>query len=145
MNHISQYFEKNPKKRDLSDGLKTGHDDSKKPQEGSSGSYPDEVDILEEGVESADCQKVLLNCLKNLDQKMNDFYMLDNSNKEIQIKDEKQLLDLTSSVKFLKTKFDELEKERKEEDEWINNLQIEVFSVKAEVKNIEKKADDQEQ
>ena len=71
---------------------------------------------------------------------MNDLYMLDNSNKEIQIKGEKQLIDLTSSVEFLKTKFDELENERKEEDEWINNLQIEVFSVKAEVKNIEKKS-----
>ena len=37
MNQISQYFGKNPKKRDLSDGSKTGDDDSKKPREGSSG------------------------------------------------------------------------------------------------------------
>ena len=59
MNQILQYFGKYPKKRDLSDGSKTGDDDSKKPQEGSSGSYTDETDIFEEGVESADCQKVL--------------------------------------------------------------------------------------
>ena len=39
MNQISQCFEKNPKKRDLSDGSKTGNDDSKKPR--SSGSYTD--------------------------------------------------------------------------------------------------------
>ena len=58
MNQISQYFRKNPKKRDLSDGSKTGDNDSKKPREGSSGSCTDEVDIFEEGVESADCRKV---------------------------------------------------------------------------------------
>ena len=34
MNQISNYFRKNPKKRDLSDGSKTGDDDSKKPREG---------------------------------------------------------------------------------------------------------------
>ena len=39
MNQISQYFGKNPKKRDLSDDSKTGDDDSKKPREGSSGSF----------------------------------------------------------------------------------------------------------
>ena len=38
MNEISQYFGKNPKKRDLSDGSKTGDDDSKKSRESSLGS-----------------------------------------------------------------------------------------------------------
>ena len=57
-------------------------------------------------------------------------YMLANSNKEMQIKGNKQLIDLTSSVEFLTTKFDELERERKEKDELINNLQIEVSSLK---------------
>ena len=47
MNQISQYFEKNPKKRDLSDGSKIGGDDFKKAREGSSGSYTDEADIFE--------------------------------------------------------------------------------------------------
>ena len=86
MNQVSQYSGKNPKKRDLSDGSKTGDDDSKKPREGSSGGYTNEVDFLEEDVELADCRKVLINCLKNLEQKINDFYMLANSNKEMQIK-----------------------------------------------------------
>ena len=72
MSQISPYFEKNPKKRHLSDGSKTGDDDSKKPREGSSGSYTDEADIFEEGVESAGCRKVLFNCLKNLEEKIND-------------------------------------------------------------------------
>ena len=48
--------------------------------------------------------------------------MLANSNKEMQIKGDKLLIDLTSSVEFLTTKFDELKKERKKkEDELINS------------------------
>ena len=81
MNQILQYSGKNPKKRDLSDDSKTGDDNSKKLREGSSGSYTGEVDIFEEGVESADFRKVLFNCLKNLEQKINDLYMVANSNK----------------------------------------------------------------
>ena len=42
--------------------------------------------------------------------------MLANSNNEVQIKGDKQLIDLTSLVEFLTSKFDELEKERKEKD-----------------------------
>ena len=98
MNQISQHFGKNPKKWDLSDGSKTGDDDSKKPRKGSSGSYTNEADIFEEGVESAECGKVLFNCLKNLEWKTNDLYMLASNNKEIQIKGDKQLIDLISSV-----------------------------------------------
>ena len=52
--------------------------------------------------------------------------MLPNSNKDMQIKGDKQQIDLTSSVEFLTPKFDELERERKEKDELINILQIEV-------------------
>ena len=45
---------------------------------------------------------------------MNDLYLLANSNKEMQIKGDKQLIDLTSSVEFLTSKFDELRgKEKK--------------------------------
>ena len=76
---------------------------------------------------------------------MNDLYMLGNSNKEMQIKGDKQLLDLTSSVEFLISKFDELKKEKKRKKEVINSLQIEVSSLKVEVKSIEKKGDYQEQ
>ena len=71
-------------------------------------------EVFEEGVESPDCRKVLFNFLKNLERKMNDLYMLANGNKEMQIKGDKQLIELTSSVEFLTFKFDELEKEKKE-------------------------------
>ena len=84
-------FGKNPKKRDLSDDSKN-HDDSKKPREGSSESYTGEANVFEEGFESVDCRKVLFNCWKNLEQNMNDLYMLANSNKEMQIKGDSSLL-----------------------------------------------------
>ena len=139
MNQISQYFGKNPKKRGLSDGSKTGDDDSKKPREDSSGSYTDKADILEEGF-SADCRKVLFNCLKNLEQKINDLYMLANINKEMGTKGDKQLIDLTSSVEFLTFEFNELEKERKEKHELINSLQIQVSFLKVGGKKSRKKS-----
>ena len=136
MNQISQCFGKNAKNRDLSDGSKTDDDDSKKPREGS---YTNEADIFEQGVESAGCWKALFNCLKNFEEKLNDLYLLANSNKEVQIKGEKELIDSTSSVEFLTSKFDKLDRERKEKDELIDSLQIEGFSLKVEVKNLEKK------
>lgn len=43
---------------------------------------------------------------------MNDIYKLANSNKEMQIKGNKQLIDLTW-VEFLTSKFHEFEKEKK--------------------------------
>ena len=61
---------------------------------------------------------------------MIDLYKLANSNKEMQIKDDKQLIDLTSSVEFLTTKFDELQRENKDKDKLIHSLQIEVSSLK---------------
>ena len=61
---------------------------------------------------------------------MNDLYMLANNNKEMQIKGDKQLIELTSLVVLLTSKFDKLEKERKEKDELINSLQIEIYKSK---------------
>ena len=55
------------------------------------------------------------------------------------MKGDKQLIDLTYLMEFLTSKFDELERERKEKDELINSLQIEVSSLKVEVKELEKK------
>lgn len=64
--------------KDLSDGPNTGSGDSKKPR--SSGSYTDEANIFEEGVEPADCREVLFNYLMNFEGKINDLFKLVNSN-----------------------------------------------------------------
>ena len=49
-------------------------------------------------------------------------------NNETQIKDEKQLQDLTDSVKFMSSKFDEYEKERLEREARIVELESKVVS-----------------
>ena len=104
--------------------------------------FTNEGDIFDNGVESVDCRKVLFNCLKNLEQKIeqkvNDLHMLANSSKEMQIKGNKQLIDFTTSVEFLTSKFDELQKERKEKGELIKSSN-QSFFLKVEVKNLEKK------
>ena len=71
---------------------------------------------------------------------MNNLYILANSNKVMKIKDNKQLIDLSFNVEFLTTKFDELEKERKKNDELISSLQIGVSSLKTEVKKSRKQS-----
>ena len=44
---------------------------------GSSWSYTNESGIFEGGIESSDNRKLVFNYLKNLEQKMNDLYMLE--------------------------------------------------------------------
>ena len=126
MNQIWQYLGINPKKKSLSDCSKTDDEKSTKPHKGSLSSYSDEANVFEEDVDSVDCQKVLFDCLKNLEQKKN------NLNKEMQIKGDKKLTDITSLLKFLTSKFDEVEKERKEK-----YILIEVSSPKDRVGNLE--------
>ena len=101
--------------------------------------------FLRKVLSQSNCRKVLFNYLKNLEQKMYDLYLLANSNKDMQIKGDKQLIDLTSWVEFLTSTFDELEMESKERDELINSLPIKVSSLTVEVEDLENRADDQEQ
>ena len=56
-----------------------------------------------------------------------EIYEQGNKTKNMHIKGEKQLTDLAKSVKFItSSKFDELEKDRKEKEKIINNLKGEV-------------------
>ena len=72
-----------------------------------------------------------LNCLKELEAKALKMYGVASSTKESQIKGEKQLEDVTSSVDYITKKFDEYEEERKKEDEQIKMFaRVCVFSGK---------------
>ena len=53
-----------------------------------------------------------------------EIYEQGNENKNMHIKGEKQLVDLAESVKFMTSKFDELEKDQKEKEKIINNLKV---------------------
>ena len=49
---------------------------------------------------SEDCRSILANCFKNIQEKIEELFVMVRKNNETQIKDEKQLQDLTDSIKF---------------------------------------------
>ena len=115
---ITKFF--NSKKRDLSNNSNT-EEDAKRQREESPSESPNvsmldtpKTPVFEESLKSEDCVKILLSCLRNLE----------NNN---QIKGEKQLGDLSESIKFMSGKFDEFEKERQEQKKVIQELRGEVL------------------
>ena len=144
MEDITKFFRSSSKKRDLSDTSKTD-EDPKKIQEASSASFADEGDVFNEGIDSSGCREILFNCLKNLEAKVMEIYEQGNENKNMHIKGEKQLVDLAESVKFMTSKFDELEKDRKEKEKIINNLKGEVSYLSEKLGKLEESIDAQQQ
>ena len=92
------------------------HEDPKKIRDVSSASFADEGDIFNEGMDLSSCRKVLFNSLKNLEAKVMELCEQGNENKNMHIKGLKQLVDLAEYVKFMTSKFDKLEKDRKEKE-----------------------------
>ena len=113
MEDITKFFLSSPKKRDLSDTSKTD-EDTKKIREANSESFANEGDVFNEGIDSSGFREILFSCLKNLEAKLMEIYEQGNEN-NMHIKGEKQLVDLTESVKFTTSKLDELEKDRREQ------------------------------
>ena len=144
MDDITKFFRSSSKKRDLSDTSKTD-EDPKKIREASSASFADEGDVFNEGIDSSGCREILFNCLKNLEAKVMEIYEQGNENKNMHIKGEKQLVDLAESVKFMTSKFDELEKDRKEKEKIINNLKGEVSYLSEKLGKLEESIDAQQQ
>ena len=70
-------------------------------------------DVFSEGLNDSSCRDILFNCLTELEAKVVKIYEVATSTKESQIKGEKQLEDLTSSVDDITKKFDEYKEERK--------------------------------
>ena len=79
--------------------------------------------------------------MKNLEGKVMEIYEQGNENKNIHIKGEKQFLHLADSVKFMTSKFDELEKDRKEQEKIINNLKGEVSYLSEKLVKLEESID----
>ena len=76
---------------------------------------------------------------------MEDIHKLARSNNNNQIKGEKQLADLSESIKFMLDKFDESEIERQEQKKVIQELRDEVSSLNKKLSNITVQVDWQEQ
>ena len=102
------------KKRDLSDKSKDGEDSKKVKESDSLSSLPDEV--FSDGLNSPELAKLLINCLKSIENHVKELFTLHEEAKESQIK-------VTESLEFMSAKFDDLEKEIKKKDEKINQLE----------------------
>ena len=83
--------------------------------------------------------------LRNLEKEVKDIHKLALSNNNNQIKGEKQLADLSESIKFMSDKFDEFEKERQEQKKVIEELRGEVSSLNEKLNGITEQVDRQEQ
>ena len=99
------------KKRDLSDNLRDGEDSKKVKESNSLSSLPDEV--FSDGLNSPELAKLLVNCLKSIENQVKELFTFHEEANESQIK-------VTESLEFMSAKFDDLEKEIKNKDEEIN-------------------------
>ena len=91
------------KKRGLCSNSMDG-DDRKRPHQASSFDYSiskaaNNGEVFE-ALQSDDCVAILCNCMKKLDQKMNELFQITSSTKDSQIKSKLQLKDLNETVNF---------------------------------------------
>ena len=140
----AKVFRSCSKKRDLGDTSKTD-EDPKKIREADSARFADEGDVFNEGIDSSSCREFLFNCLKNFEAKVMEIYEQGNENKNMHIKDKKQLVDLAESIKFMISKFDKLEKDWKEKKKIINNLKGKVSYLSEKLGKMEEHIDAQQQ
>ena len=104
----------------------------------------DEGDVFNEGIDSLGCRDILFNCLKNYEAKVMEIYEQGNENKNMHIKGEKQLVDLAESVKFMTSKFDELDEDRKEKEKIISNFKGKVSYLSEKLGKLEESIDAQQ-
>ena len=99
------------KKRELSSQSNSGDDPKRFCTE-----FDDSVNckVSTEGLQSPQCVKILIKCLRNLESKVEELHSISNATKENQIKGDGHLTDLKKSVEFISTNFEVYEKERKE-------------------------------
>ena len=120
---LKDYF--NAKKRELSSQLENGGDTKKQCEE------PTIVDdVFKEGLQNPDCLAILLICLCNLEIQLNSFLKESAEFKESRIQGDKQLQKLNASITLLRENFDDYERERKEKDQIMENLQKSKINMK---------------
>ena len=98
-------------------------------------------EVFEEALQSDDCVAILCNWMKNLENKMNEMSQITSSAKNSPIKGELRLKDLNETINFIRTKFEEYEKERKEREQIIKNLEKKVSVTNKKVGKLEKEMD----
>ena len=92
--------------------------------------------MFKEALKSDDCVVIFCNCIKNLEEKGNELFQITSSANDGQKKGKLQLKYLNETVKFLCTKFDKYEKETKEREQTIKNLEANVSLINKKVENL---------
>ena len=105
----------------------------------------DDAEVFTEGIESQRCARILYDCFKNLESKNNKIYELYSSAKDVQIKGNKQLEDVSESINFINEKFEEYEADRKQKEKEIAELNEDLASLKKRFFQVDKTLDCQEQ
>ena len=125
------------KKRDLSDKSRN-EEDAKKVKETaeSTGSLSDEY--LAMVWISPECAKILVNCLRNIENQVKELFILNEETKNAQIK-------VTESLEFFSNKFDELERENKKKNEKIKELEETIDILTEKNKSLTNEVDELEQ
>ena len=103
------------KKRDWSDKSRNGKDAKKVNENDESTGFLSE-EVFSDGVNSQECAKILVNCLRNIENQVKELFILNEETKNAQIK-------VTESLEFFSNKFDELERENKKKNEKIKELE----------------------
>ena len=88
----------------MSDKSRNGGD-AKKVKETAKSTFSLSDEVFSDGLNSSECAKILLNCLRNIENQLKEFSVVNEETKK-QIK-------VTDSLKFFSNKFDGLERENK--------------------------------
>ena len=124
------------KKRGLSDKSKYGEDSKKVKKSDSLSSLPDKV--FSDGLNSPDLAKLLLNCLKSIENRVKELFTFHEEAKESQIK-------VIESLEFKSAQFYDLEEEIKKKDEKISQLEKAIEDLVDKQKSLSSEIDDLEQ
>ena len=125
------------KKRDLSDKSRNGEDAKKVKENAQSISSLLDV-VFSDGLNSPECAKILVNCLKNIENRVKELFVLNEETKNAQIK-------VTESLEFFSNKFDELERENKKKNEKIKELEETIDILTEKNKSLTSDVDELEQ
>ena len=139
-------FDRNSKKRDLSDNLNQ-EESSKKLKDGSMNTSRVSVipgKVFTESLKSLDCVNILFSCIKNVERQITQMFKNTKELKEEQIKGEKHFAELTEAIDFISNKFKEYEKDRKEKEERIKTLEEYLTNMSKRVDGLSSQVDKQE-
>ena len=98
-------------------------------------------DELTEGIVFPRCASILYDYLKNLESKVNEIYELSSSTKDAQIKDARQLEEVSESIKIINEKFEGCEVDRKQKEKEIAGLKEDLASLKEKFIEVDKTLD----